>query len=364
MKKQAQMEHSTAASEKMHALDPTIRLVSVGLYVPSTYMTSSEIAETAGIPREIVETKLGIMRKPIPGPGDDTCAMGIYAAKQAIERISLDPMEIDLVIYIGEEHKEYPVWTAALKLQEEIGAKRAYGFDMALRCCTAIAAVKTAKAMMQGDSSIRTVLLAGGYRNGDLIDMSDPGTRFMVNLAAGGGAMILRRGVGNAYPEVLEASLMTDGSFSEDVIIRAGGTKQPLNAELIAAGEPKFRVTDAEGMKERLDRLSMARFVQVVEQAVHNSGYEVDEIDYMGLLHMKRSAHQYVLRTLGIPEDKGIYLEQYGHMGQFDPIIHLELISKQGMMFPQAVVVLAAAGIGYAWGGLTLRWGDMQCPWK
>ncbi|MFU1795797.1 3-oxoacyl-ACP synthase [Paenibacillus azoreducens] len=346
------------------AADEAIRLISVGLYVPRDTMSSLEIAAAAGIPQHIVETKLGIIQKPVPGPDDGTCAMGIHAARQAIERCGMDPMEIDLVIYIGEEYKEYPVWTASLKLQEEIGAKRAYGYDMALRCCTAIAGVKTAKAMMLGDPSIRTVLLAGGYRNGDLIDPLDPGTRFMSNLAAGGGALILQRGAGPAYPEVMESALMTDGSFSEDVIVCAGGTKQPLTAELIAAGEPKFRVADPEGMKQRLDQLSMQRFVQVVTDSVQASGSTVSEIDYMGLLHMKRSAHRFVLDTLGIPEERAIYLEEYGHMGQFDPVIHLELIGRESRMAPGQVTVLAAAGIGYAWGALTLKWGGSSCPWN
>ncbi|MDR0270561.1 3-oxoacyl-ACP synthase [Paenibacillus sp.] len=346
------------------AADDGIRLIAVGLYVPPNTMTSSEIAAAAGIPQDVVETKLGILQKPVPGADDDTCEMGIRAAKEAIERSGIDPMEIDMVIYIGEEYKEYPVWTAALKLQEEIGARRAFGFDMALRCCTAIAGVKTAKAMMLGNASIRTVLLAGGYRNGDLIDMADPGTRFMINLAAGGGALILRRGAGPAYPEVMESALITDGSFSEDVIVSVGGTKNPLTADLIAAGEPKFRVTDPEGMKRRLDQLSMQRFVQVVKEATTESGYVVPEIEYMGLLHMKRSAHRFVLETLGIPAERAIYLEEYGHMGQFDPVIHLELISREGRMAPGKIAVLAAAGIGYAWGALTLRWGESACPWN
>ncbi|MCY9533070.1 MULTISPECIES: 3-oxoacyl-ACP synthase [Paenibacillus] len=335
-----------------------VRLLSVGTYIPDQKMTSGDIAEASGIPQHIVESKLGIRQKPVPGPDDHPCAMGVAAAKEAIRRAQIAPEEIDLIIYIGEEYKEYPVWTAALQLQHEIGAVNAWGFDMGSRCCTAIMAVRTAKSMMLGDSRIRTVLLAGGYRNGDLIDLTDPNTRFMANLGAGGGAMLLQRGAGPSYPEVLDSAIITDGSFAQDVIIQAGGTKQPLTAELLAQGQACFRVPDPERMKSRLDAVSMQRFSQVVEQAIQGSGYTVSNIGFIGLLHMKRSAHEFVLRSLGITEERSVYLEDYGHIGQFDPILCLELGVRRKLIQPGSIVVLAAAGIGYAWGALTLRWGD------
>lgn len=341
-----------------HDAADAIRLLATGIYIPEGRMTSADIARASGIPQEIVETKLGIKHKPVPGPEDHPCEMGLRAARQALARAAIDPGELDLVIYIGEEHKEYPVWTAALKLQDDLGAVNAWGFDLSSRCCTTLMAVKTAKAMMQGDARISTVLLAGGYRNGDLIDLSDPDTRFMANLGAGGGAMILRRGASAAYPEVLETAVITDGSFAEDVIIEAGGTKMPLTAELIAQGEPRFRVPDPGRMKSRLDAVSMARFAEVVERSVRSSGWRPDEIDFIGLLHMKRSAHEAVLRALGIPARQSVYLDEFGHIGQFDPMICIELGVKQGLIRPGSVVVLAAAGIGYAWGALTLKWGD------
>ena len=114
--------------------------------------------------------------------------------EKAIEHAGIDPKDIDVVIYIGEEHKEYPLWTACIKLQEEIGAHRAWSFDAALRCGTTIMALKLAKSLMVSDPSIQTILLAGGYRNVDFIDYENERTRFMFNLAAGGGAMLLQKG--------------------------------------------------------------------------------------------------------------------------------------------------------------------------
>lgn len=340
-----------------------IGIVSTGVYIPQNFMTSEQISEASGIPQEVLERKMGIKRKPIPSADDHSCEMGIRAAREAITKAGIDPLEIDLVIYIGEEHKEYPVWTAALKLQQEVGALNAWGFDVALRCCTTIMAIKVAKNMMLADDAITTVLLAGGYRNSDLIDYQNPRTRFMFNLSAGGGAMILRKDQNgltdqdaNVCGEVLASHIITDGSFSEDVIICAGGTKQPITQEALEQRLQFFDVPDPEGMKTRLDTKSMENFVSVIRESVTKSGYRPEDIDYLAILHMKKSAHDYVLQELGLTEEQTIYLEDYGHIGQFDQILSLELGVQQGKIKSGDLVVLVSAGIGYAWGATTIKW--------
>lgn len=337
-----------------------IGIAGLAMYVPDSFVTSKEISEASGIPREVVENKLGITRKPVPGESDHSCAMGIRAAREAIRRAGIDPLEIDLVIYIGEEHKEYPVWTAALKLQQEVGALNAWAFDVALRCSTTVMAVKVAKSMMLADDTIRTVLLAGGYRNGDLIDYRNPRTRFMFNLGAGGGAMVLRRGMESN--RVLESHLITDGSFSEDVIIRAGGTREPITAEALAAGRHCFDVPDPEAMKNRLEEKSMRNFLAVIRESLRRSGYTEKDIGYLGMLHMKKSAHDYVLGELGLSQEQSIYLHEYGHIGQFDQILSLELGLKAGKIKDGDIVVLVSAGVGYAWGATTIQWGRGEWP--
>ena len=202
---------------------------SMGIYIPEPKMTAAQLAEETGMPENIIIDKLGIKEKPLPGPEDHTCEMGIKAAKEAIAKAAIDPAEIDMVIYIGEEYKEYPLWTAAIKLQEEVGAVNAFAFDMALRCGTTVMAIKMAKDMMTADEDIHTVLLAGGYRNVDFIDYKNPRTRFMYNLGAGGAAMVLEKDSNQNI--ILGSHMITDGSFSEDVVVPVGGTRSPLTAE-------------------------------------------------------------------------------------------------------------------------------------
>ncbi|HSO57432.1 MAG TPA: 3-oxoacyl-ACP synthase [Paenisporosarcina sp.] len=333
-----------------------IGIVSTGLYIPTQSMTAEDIATASGVPIYVVKEKMGITKKPIPGPDDHTVQMGIWAARNALERGQVDPKSIDCIIYIGEEHKEYPLWTAAIKTQEEIGAFHAWGFDIALRCGTTILALKLAKSLMLSDSSIDTILLAGGYRNGDFIDYTNERTRFMFNLGAGGAAMVLKKNHGQNI--LLESDIMTDGSFSEDVLVPVGGTKMPLTKELLASGSYKLDVTDPEGMKKRLEQKSMQNFLKVIRHSLSKSGYTEQDISYVAMLHMKKSAHDYVLSELGLTEDQSIYLHEYGHIGQMDQIISLQLAEQQGKLHQGDIVVLVSAGIGYAWGATTIKWGS------
>jgi 3-oxoacyl-[acyl-carrier-protein] synthase III len=334
----------------------SVGVVSTGVYIPNEVMTAEQIAEKTGIPQTVIESKLGIKKKPIPGDDDHTCEMGIRAARKAIEKGNIDPQDIDLVIYIGEEHKEYPLWTAGIKLQHEIGAVNAWAYDVALRCGTTIMAIKMAKDMMNSDDRIQTVLLAGGYRNVDFIDYENPRTRFMYNLGAGGAAIILKRG--HEQNRVLESTLITDGSFSEDVVVTTGGTKNPITKDTLDQGLYQLDVLDPEGMKQRLEEKSMQNFLKVIRDAIDRSGHSESDIDYVAMLHMKRSAHEYVLKELGLTTDHSIYLEDYGHIGQMDQIISLELAEEQGKLKAGDVVVLVSAGIGYAWGATVLKWGN------
>jgi len=332
-----------------------IGIVSTGMYLPKERMSAREIAEAAQLPLEVVIEKMGITEKPIPGEDDHTVKMGIEAAKIALDKAQIDPKEIDLIIYIGEEYKEYPLWTAAIKMQEAIGAYHAWGFDVALRCGTTIMALQVAKSLMLTNDNIQTVLLAGGYRNGDLIDYANERTRFMFNLAAGGGAVVLRKNY--QRNSVLETAIITDGSFSEDVIVPVGGTVEPLREQHLRNGLYRLDVTDPEGMKARLEQKSLQNFINVIKNALEKSGYTTEDIDYLAVLHMKKSAHDYILNQLSLAEEQSIYLHEYGHVGQFDQILSLELALENGKVKDGDIVVFVSAGIGYAWGATVIKWG-------
>jgi 3-oxoacyl-[acyl-carrier-protein] synthase III len=149
--------------------DINVGILGTGIYIPKNRMTAKEISEaTKGLWTEqaIIE-KLGIIEKPIPSKEDGTQEMGVKAALDALQRTGLDPKEIDLILCIGEEWKEYPLTTSGIYIQEKIRAENAWAIDVQQRCCSTVSAMKIAKDMMIADDEINTVMIVGGYRNGD-----------------------------------------------------------------------------------------------------------------------------------------------------------------------------------------------------
>jgi 3-oxoacyl-[acyl-carrier-protein] synthase-3 len=334
---------------------PTVGIVSAGVYLPKSFITAAEISQLSGIPEDIVINKMGICQKPIPGPADHTNAMALWAAQDAFSQTSIKPGDLDLVLCTTEEWKEYPLWTAGIKLAYDLGATHAWAIDVQMRCATTMATLKLAKAMMLYDREINTVLVAGGYRNGDMLDYTNLRSRSAFGLSAGGGALLLQKN----FPRniLFESAVMVDGSFSLDVIIPAGGTIEPITPAAIADRRNKIDVPDPERMKERLDHLSMHNFMAVVDKALTNSGLSRADIGYLNLLHMKPSAHQFVLHELGLREDQSYYLGKYGHIGQQDQALSIKKGLESGRLRDGMIMVMVAAGIGYAWSASVVKWG-------
>lgn len=335
----------------------SVGLEAWGLYLPKERHTSEYISQKTGIPKNIIEEKFGLKSKTVPGPDDHTVAMGAKASFQALERANLSPEDLDLIIWAGEVHAERPMMTYGIKLQQLLGnPSKAWAFDINQRCGTFLVGMLIAKSLIQTDSNIKRVLVASGYRNSDLIDYKNIRSRFMISLAASGVAAIIRADY--KRNEILGISAISDGRFADDVYVPAGGTIQPISIEAVEKKQIYLDVPDPEGLKGRLDKFSKDTFVRVIDDALKKSGYSRDDIDYLALLHMKRSAFEYVAKAVGVdPYKQSTYFEDIGHNGQNDGIISLERGLKSGKIKNGDIVVLTAAGIGWAWTAGVIKWG-------
>lgn len=343
----------------MQHLQEHVGIVGTGLYLPATFMTAAEVAAATGgrWQEEDIKTKLGFSKKPVPGPDDGTQEMGVRAAKDCLARTGTDPKEIDLILCIGEEWKEYPLTTSGIYIQEQIGAVNAWAIDVQQRCCSCVAAMKIAKDMMLADDEINTVMIVGGYRNGDFVDYTDPAMSMMYNLGAGGGAILLKKNYGRNV--LLGTHIMTDGSLARTVGVRYGGTAEPITAENLSKAYKSLQIFDEKFMKDRLNAVSMNNWMNCIDQALAKSGLTRKDIGYLAVLHFKYSMHRHMLDLLGLTEEQSIYLSDYGHIGQIDQILSLQLALERGKVKDGTVVVMIAAGIGYAWAANVVRWGTV-----
>ncbi|MDY0010466.1 MAG: 3-oxoacyl-ACP synthase [Candidatus Izemoplasmatales bacterium] len=338
---------------------PTVGIVGTGIYLPQKHLTAKEISEqTKGVwSEQAVIEKLGIVKKTIPGDNDGTQEMGVFAALDALKNTGVDPKDIDVIICVGEEWKEYPLTTSALYIQDKIGAINAWGIDVANRCCTTVSAMKMAKDMLIADDDVNVVMVVGGYRNGDFVDYSDKDMSMMYNLGAGGGAIILKKNYNKNL--LLGSHIIADGSLSRTAGVEIGGTANPVTCDNLEESKKSLRLMDPKKMKDRLNVVSMPNWFMCIDKALEKSNLERKDIDYLAILHIKRSGHLSMLNELDLKEEQSIYLEDYGHIGQVDQILSLHKALEEKKVKDGSVVCMIAAGIGYVWAANIIKWGEV-----
>jgi 3-oxoacyl-[acyl-carrier-protein] synthase-3 len=236
----------------------------------------------------------------------------------------------------------------------QLGAKQAWSFDMEAMCGSMMAALDVAKALMTTHPELETVLLVSGYRNNDLIDPAVPETRFMLDIGSGGSALVLKKNAGRNA--ILASAFRGDGSLSEMCIVPALGTKAwpPAAGDLARA---HFVVPDEPAFKAKLGEVTMPNFYAVIRESLKLSGLSERDLDYLAILHFKRSAHDAVLAELGLKPEQSTYLDEYGHLGQNDQVLSLELGLRDGKIHDGSRIVFVGAGLGFVWAATTILWG-------
>jgi len=325
-------------------------IVSYGLFMPEGFETAGEVAAKSGLPEETV-TALGIERKYAPAPADQPVVMAVKAARQAFQNTrGLTPGDVDLVIWTGEEYKDYIAQTASIRLQEEVGCRNAWAFDLVGQGVTSIIGLRVARDIMAGDETVNTVLMAGGTRNIDLVDYTNRSTAFLMASSASGGAMLLKRD----YPEnhVLEACITVDPEMADEVFVPGGGTEIPFQPENLRSPSMFYQVSDPAGLSEYLDTRWAPGLAGVVKQVLPDRAP-----DYLAMRHLAPRDRQQVLAQLMLKPEQSMALNNWGHHGPNDILIALDQGLKRKAVRDGSLVVLASGGIGFTYAAALVRWG-------
>lgn len=333
----------------MIVAEEKIGIVSYGLYLPQGFETAGQVAERAGISIEQVRA-LGIEQKCRPANQDQPVAMAARAAKQALERaVGTGPEDVDLVLWTGEEYKDYVAQTAAIRLQEELGCRRAWGFDLVGQGVTTLVGLRLALDMMTGDPDIKTVLLAGGTRNVDLVDYKSPDTRWLLPLSASGGALILRRG--DSCHTIEETAFMVDPDMADEVFVPGGGTDTPFSEENLGSSIMFYNIQHPEKIKEYLE----GRWIEALAQTAGRV-LSKRSPDYVALRHLSPEQRHAVLSKIGVGPECSAGLDRWGCHGINDVLISLDLGLKSGSIREGSKVLMLAGGIGFTYAAALITW--------
>jgi 3-oxoacyl-[acyl-carrier-protein] synthase-3 len=328
-----------------------VGLAAIASYLPERWMSAAEIGERSGIPEDVIVGKFGLRGKHIAAADEHVSDLSVTAAERLLAESGTDPADVDVVMYFGSMWREYPVWQAAPWIAHRVGAANAFAIEYDNVSHGASIALRVARNMLRAEPALHTILLVAACRESYLLDYANARSRFMFNFGDGAVAALL---VGEPEQnEVLGAHAITDGSYSLQVKVPAGGSVEPNG------GYRFLDVADPGAMKDGLDRISLPNFVAAARGALERSGASLADVAFVCPLHTKRSMFLALLSGLGIREDRAMYLDDTGHMSGVDPLLGLDRAARDGRLADGDLVLLLSAGTGYTWAASVVRWGPL-----
>lgn len=281
-------------------------------------------------------------------PDQATSDLCIEAARVALERAGLSPTDIDLII-LSTDTPDFPSPSTASVVQYKLGATSAGSFDINAACSGFVIAMDTASKFIEADARYRHVLVIGGYVMSRHLNPDDKKT--VTLFADGAGAVVLSASDADDGRGILAARLHTEGQYYDWMGIYAGGTRRPVDAEVLAEGA--HRLVFARKFPKEINPTTWTRMVRELcsEQGIR----PLDVAHYVFTQLNVNSIHE-TLDAVGVPRERGhTVMDRYGYTGSACiPMAFDDLVAGGGVT-PGDLVMFVASGGGLSFAAALAR---------
>ena len=267
-----------------------VGLTATAHYLPERWMTAAEVGAASGIPEDVVVSKFGLRGKHIAADDEHVSDLAVSAGARLLDEHAIDPGSIGALVYYGSTWKDYPVWQAAPWIAHRLGCENAYAIEYDNVSMGTPVALRFGRALLMAEPELGSVLLVAACRESYLLDYENERSRFMFNFGDGAVAGLLTADADRNL--LLGCHAITDGSFSLQVKVPAGGSVEPASHDTVDGRRHFLDVADPAGMKGGLDEVSLSNFVAAAEGALARSGAAPADVSYLCGIHMKRSMHE------------------------------------------------------------------------
>lgn len=322
-------------------------VTAVAKYLPERRLTNFDLEKMVDTSDEWIRTRTGIRERRLLDKGLGSSHMAIEAARQVLSQRGIAPDEIDLII-VSTVTPDMMFPATACLVQDGIGAKRAWGFDLSAACCGFLYAfVVGAKFVETG--AHRKVLVIGADKMSSIIDYTDRET--CVLFGDGAGAALLEPtddpGMG-----LLDFLFQVDGSGGQFLRMPGGGSLNPPTHETV---DKKMHFVHQDG--RAVFKFAVPSMADVSAEILRRNGLTGDDL----ALFVPHQANLRIIdaaaRRMGIGDDKvAVNIGSYGNTTCGTIPIGLAEASEEGRLKKGDLVVLASAGAGFTWGSALLRW--------
>ncbi len=315
----------------------------VGTALPRRIMKNAEFEALVDTSDEWIAQRTGIRQRYIAGDDETTASLGEAAARAALTNAGLTPSDIDMIVLAtSTPNNTFPA--TAVEIQERLGMRHGFAFDMQAVCSGFVYAVTAADAHIKSGLA-RRVLVIGAETFSRLLDWNDRTT--CVLFGDGAGAIVLE-GVDSpglaSDRGILAASLRSDGSHREKLYVDGGPSTTGTVGHLRMEGREVFK--HAVGM-----------ITDVVEDVLARGDVTAQDIDWFVPHQANRRIIDASAKKLGIAEEKVVVtVDLHGNTSAASVPLALGAAVADGRIRQGDLVLLEAMGGGFTWGAVLLRW--------
>lgn len=321
------------------------KITGVAGCVPPKILTNADLEKMVATNDEWIRTRTGIRERHIVEKGTPTSHLAVQAAKTLLAQTKTDPAEIDLIVLATVTPDMMFPATACL-VQNQLGATKAWGFDLSAACAGFAYALTVGSQFAAG--AHKKVLVIGSDTMSSIIDYKDRGTAIL--FGDGAGAVLLEPAGDNEG--LLDFSHDVDGSGGNFLYMPGGGSLHPPTHDTV---DKNMHVVHQEG--SQVFKYAVRRMAELAVNLLERNGFKSDDL----ALVVPHQANLRIIRAmqerLGVDDSKVmVNIDRYGNTTAGTIPLGLRDAVAEGRLKKGDLVLLVAVGAGYTTGGVLMRW--------
>lgn len=324
----------------------TAAITAVGHYAPDHVVPNSYFESYLDTTDEWIVTRTGIRERRFLDEGA-TSDLATEAAKKTLAMRGIGPEEIDCIIVATVTPDMFFPSTAAL-VQHKLGAKNAWGFDLSGACSGFIFALTTGAQFITAGTH-KKVLVIGADKMTSIMDMNDRNTAIL--FGDGGAAVLLEPSEEDGYG-VIDAINFVDGSGTEALHMKAGGSARPATSETV---EQKMHYITQDG--KAVFKVAVVGMADVSLDIMKRNNLSAEDVAYLVPHQANMRIIQSTADRMGLGMERVmVNIDRYGNTTAATIPSCLAEYYNDGRLKRGDNLVLASFGAGYTWGGIYVRW--------
>ena len=323
----------------------TAAITGINGYVPEYVLTNDELATMVDTSNEWIVSRTGIKeRRILKGYGKGVSIMAVEAVKGLLNKTNTIPEEIDGIICATiTPDLTFPA-TANL-IAERIGAKNAFGFDLAAACSGFLFALSTGAKFIESGSH-KKIIIIGADKMSSILDYQDRTT--CIIFGDGAGAALLEanhEGLG-----IKDSILKSDGSGEQYLNIKAGGSRYPVSFETI---QNKEHYVYQEG--SAVFKFAVKKMAHVAKEIMDKNDLKGSDVTWLVPHQANKRIIDATAKLIRVPNDKIMMnISRYGNTT--GGTIPLCLWDYESQLKKGDNLICAAFGGGFTWASVYLKW--------